>query len=258
MNAQGRVLADINILALPDSILLDTEPETREKVYAHLDQYIIADDVTLEDITGQMSAVGLEGPKASEILGGLGAPVPSASHESSEWGNRLVSRISVTGADGFRIFVPVEDEQMVVEQLRAAGAVPADEDDIRAVRLEHGHARYGEDVSDKYLPHEAQLLHALHFNKGCYLGQEIVERVRSRGQVHRLLVPIRIETDQPPAPGSELTVDGAKAGEITSAAFSPALGQVVALAYVRHGYEQPGSHLRYADAAVIVGSSKTT
>ena len=101
------------------------------------------------------------------------------------------------------------------------------------VRLENGKPRYGEDISERYLAQETEQLHALHFNKGCYLGQEIVERVRSRGQIHRHLTPVQVETDTAPAPGSKLVADGSVVGEITSAVYSPGLGRTVALAYVR-------------------------
>jgi folate-binding protein YgfZ len=96
------------------------------------------------------------------------------------------------------------------------------------VRIEHGKPRFGEDISDRFLAQEANQPHALHFSKGCYLGQEIVERVRSRGQIHRVLKPLILDTKEPPAPGTKLDTS-----EITSAAYSPALDKVVALAYVR-------------------------
>ena len=120
----------------------------------------------------------------------------------------------------------------MISRLEAAGAEPADAEAARVVRLEHGKPRYTEDISDRFLAQEANQPRALHFSKGCYLGQEIVERVRSRGQIHRVLRPLILETKEPPAPGVKLQVDGADA-EITSAAYSPALGKVVALAYVR-------------------------
>jgi tRNA-modifying protein YgfZ len=114
--------------------------------------------------------------------------------------------------------------------LEAAGAEPADAEAARVVRLEHGKPRFSEDISERFLAQEANQPHALHFSKGCYLGQEIVERVRSRGQIHRVLKPLILDMKEPPAPGSKLD-DGTT--EITSAAHSPALDKVVALAYVR-------------------------
>ncbi len=113
--------------------------------------------------------------------------------------------------------------------------------------------RYGEEISERYLVHETQLMHAVNFNKGCYLGQEIVERVRSRGQVHRLLAPIRIESQIAPEPGTKLNASGAVAGEIASAVYSPALREVVALAYVRTEalHNKPEMQLAGIEPAVI-------
>lgn len=224
LNTQGRILSDVNVLCRPDHFLLDLEPETREKIYQHLDHYIIADDVTLEDLP--LATIALEGPKSAEILERLGAPIPEAEYASAEWNNRLIARLNSTGSLGFFLLAP--DPAALITELEVAGAQAADAEVFRVVRLEHGKARYGEDLSERFLAQEANQPHALHFSKGCYLGQEIVERVRSRGQIHRLLKPLVLDEKDPPAPGTKLP-----AGEITSAAYSPALDKVVALAYVR-------------------------
>lgn len=249
LNAQGRILADANILCLADHFLLDTEPETRERLYAHLDKYIIADDVTLEDVTREWAAIGLEGPQAGRLLASLGAPLPAGSHQTAPWGAWLVARLSASGAEGYWVLAPAAERQAVVERLREAGAVEADRADVHVVRLEHARPRYGEDLTERFIANEAQVLRAMHFDKGCYLGQEIVERARSRGHLHRLLVPLRIETTQAPLPGAELTAEGKSAGEVTSADFSPGLGCVVALGYVRDAYARPGAQL-ICDGAV--------
>ncbi len=117
----------------------------------------------------------------------------------------------------------------------------------RVVRLEHGKPRYSEDISERFLAQEANQPHALHFSKGCYLGQEIVERVRSRGQIHRVLMPLILDTNEPPAPGAKLQIDAASVAEITSAAYSPALGKVVALAYVRTEHARPHEQMMLGD-----------
>ena len=165
----------------------------------------------------------------------LGAPLPSAPYSHQTWGERLVIRFSVTGQPGFSIVAPAAHREALLHDIEAAGAVRASDQDARAVRLELGHPRYGEDITDRYLPHETQMLGALHFNKGCYIGQEIVERIRSRGGVHRFLAPLEIEGDNPPEAGAVITADGKALGEITSAAWSPARGRTVALGYLRLG-----------------------
>jgi tRNA-modifying protein YgfZ len=233
LNDKGRVLADANVLCRPDYFLLDVEPETREPLYQHLDRFIIADDVTLEDATGAVATIAIEGPEAACVLERAGAPIPDADYSSREWDNALVARINSTGSAGFFIFVPAADKLELIARLEAAGAEFADAEASRVVRLEHGKPRYGEDISDRFLAQEANQPQALNFSKGCYLGQEIVERVRSRGQIHRVLKPLILDGKEPPAPGTKLQTDAAPAAEITSAAYSPAMDKVVALGYVR-------------------------
>ena len=233
LNDKGRILSDANIFCRPDHFLLDLEPETREKIYQHLDHFIIADDVTLEDATPAIATIAVEGPKSAAILQSAGAPVPEAEYSTADWDSRVVARLSSTGSGGFFIFAPTAEKPALISQIESAGAVAADSEAFRVVRLEHGKPRYGEDFSERFLAQEANQPHALHFSKGCYLGQEIVERVRSRGQIHRVLMPLVLDTKLPPEPGARLNIGETRGAEITSAAYSPALDKVVALAYIR-------------------------
>jgi aminomethyltransferase len=237
LSAQGRIQADACLVTFPDSFLLDTEPENRERVVQHLRKYVIADDVTLEDITEEMATVGVEGPDA-----------PSLQAEFAGF------PFSTTGAPGFRLYLPAGEKDALIGRLESRGVRAAAPDDARIVRLEHAKPRYGEDITDTSLPQETRQMQAVHFNKGCYLGQEIVERVRSRGHVNRLLMGIEIEGTVPPVPGAKLMRSGQEVGEITSAAFSPALGKVVGLANVRAQHAQPGIELQAGeDLATVKG-----
>ncbi|MDP8981388.1 MAG: hypothetical protein M3O35_12450 [Acidobacteriota bacterium] len=253
LSAQGRILADVNVLCRPDYFLLDTEAETREKVYQHLDKFIIADDVTLEDQTAEMATIAVEGPQAGAVLKALGAPAPESDCGSEEWEDGLVARATITGGPGWLLIVPAGGKQDLVRRLEGAGAEAADEEAFRTVRIENGRPRYGEDLSERYLAQEANQARALHFSKGCYLGQEIVERVRSRGQVHRILVPVRLDAQVPPPAGTKLQHDGASVAEITSAAYSPGLGKVVGLAYVRTEHARAGEPLELDGVWGVVG-----
>ena len=248
LTAQGRIIADANIYNLGDSLWLDTEAETRQKLLVHLDKYIIADDVTLEDETESWAAFGVEGPEAPDTAAALGVEIPGAALEILPWDQGFVVRVAVTGPDGFRIFIPVAGKTALVARLQNLEIPQATPDDVKVVRLEHGRARYGEDISERYLVQETQILSAVSFNKGCYLGQEIVERIRSRGQVHRLLTPVRIRSANVPAPGTKLRSGDKDAGEITSAAFSPALNETVGLAYLRTESSAKGTHLTVGEA----------
>ena len=252
LNDRGRILCDANILCRPDYVLLDVERENREKIYQHLDHYIIADDVTLEDVTEMMATIAVEGPKAADVLVTAGAPVPAADFSSAEWGEKLVARLNSTGSPGFFVLTPPVERPELISLLESAGTVAADAEAARVVRLEHGKPRYGDDISERFLAQEANQPHALHFNKGCYLGQEIVERVRSRGQIHRVLMPLVLDTKSPPEPGSKFQVGDANVAEITSAAYSPALDKVVALAYVRAEYARPHTEFKLGDVPAEV------
>ena len=243
LSAQGRILADVNLLCFEDHFLLDTEPETRTKVYEHLDRYIIADDVTLEDQTSQIATIAIAGPKAVAALAALSAPEPIEPYSTASWATRAVARLDTTGTGGFFLLMPVEEKAGVTAQLTQAGFPAATAEDARTVRIESGRPRYGEEITERYLVQETNQLHAVNFGKGCYLGQEIVERVRSRAQIHRVLRPLEIDTSQPPAPGTKLKSGEADAAEIASAVFSPALGRTVALAYVRSQFAEPGTKI---------------
>ena len=233
LNAQGRILADAYIYDLGEAMLLDTEPEVAAKLSEHLDKYIIADDVTLEDETGKWAVIGLEGPGSIASAAEIGIAVPEKKYHWLEFGNGFVVRVASATPDGLRIFLPLGAEGDFVRRLETAGIPQVDAREARVVRLENGIPRYGEDITERFLVHETQALHGVHFTKGCYLGQEIVERVRSRGQVHRLLAPIRIKGKDPVEAGTKFVSGGANVAEITSSVYSPALGEVTGLAYVR-------------------------
>lgn len=233
LDNKGRILVDTYIYNPAESLFLDTEAETAGKLRDHLNKYIIADDAHLEDETASWAAIGVEGPTSIGAAIEFGISVPDPEYALREWGSGFVAHVASTGSQGLRVFLPTSEKDQFIQHLTAAGIPKATAEEARAVRIENGKPRYGEEISERYLVQETQLLHAVHFNKGCYLGQEIVERVRSRGQVHRLLTPVHIQTDIPPAPGTKLVANGEPIAEIASAAFSPALGKVVGLAYVR-------------------------
>jgi len=236
LNPQGRMLSDVNILCRESDLLLDVEPNTRSQTLEHLDKFIIADDVSLEDITENVAVISLEGPTATDMVAvnvGLLTATPS-------W------PISSTGAPGVRYYVPAGEKVALIAALESAGASAATPEDAEAVRLEHARPRYGTDLTAAHIPHEARLAGAVHFNKGCYIGQEIVERVRSRGRPNRLLTHFEIEGTTPIPPGVKLMVDDKEVGEVTSSAYSPAENRVLALGYVRTEFADPGKHVTVA------------
>ena len=252
LNAQGRILGDANLLCREGDFLLDTEPETHEALMAHLDRYIIADDVTIEDVTSRMTTIAVEGPRAAEAAAALGLVVPETAGAFGGVRDVIIANLSHTGAPGFWLIAPAEAKEVLIGEVEAAGVVQVDGEAARTVRIENGKPRYGEDIGEAHLPQETRVLHALHFNKGCYIGQEIVERVRSRGHVNRLLTRLVIDSGSAPARGTAIETGGKSVGEITSAAFSPALGKTVALGYVRAEHARPEKTLDVAGAVATV------
>ncbi len=233
LNDRGRVLADAYIYNPGESLLLDTEAGTGRKLIEHLDRFIIADDVTLEDQTDSLAAFGVEGPLAAETASKLGLALSAERFGVARSEGVLTANVTSTGAPGFRLFIPAAEKEIWAGRFLETGAVTADANEANIVRLENGVPRYGEDISDRQLVQETGLLHAVHFSKGCYLGQEIVERVRSRGQVRRFLMPVRIDGRRVPSAGLKVSSAGSEVGELCSAAFSPASNEIVGLAYLR-------------------------
>ncbi len=240
LNAQGRILADAYILCFEDHFLLDTEPETRDLLFQHLDKFIIADDVTLEDVTADTFCLGLEGAQSSEVARAAALPGPHHRYSHIDWGGASAAAIAMTGHHGIRIYGALGRRDEVMQTLEGVGAIAASMEDAEAARIRNFRPRYGRDMTEGTLPQETQQTQALHFQKGCYLGQEIVERIRSRGHVNKTLMGFRLESDAMPGKGASLFAGGKEAGEVTSAVLVPEEGKVFGLAMVRVPYNKPG------------------
>ena len=230
LNAQGRIQGDANLFVYEDRMLIDCEPEMTGRIIAHLRRYIIGDQVGLEDATAGMATIAVEGPGAAEAA--AEAPACSLTGETGRW--FLVGRNEANG---------------LVARLGLPEATAAE---ARIVRVENVIPRYGEDFFETTLPQETQQTRAICFTKGCYLGQEIVERIRARGQVHKLLVRVGIDGADPPAAGSPVNASGQQAGTLTSPVYSPGLGHSLGLAILRRELAEPGAALEVAGRAARV------
>ena len=227
LSAQGRIQADAVVLCFADRLLLDTEPESRAFLLEHLDRYIIADDATLEDVTESTFCLEVEHPESN---------LSPFSHSTVD--GITTAAVSATGAPSVRYYGPITAKAALLARLAATGAVPATAEQLEAARISHFVPRFGTDITDATLPQETQLTHALHFQKGCYLGQEIVERVRSRGHVNRQLMGFRMAGHHAPQAGAILTSCGKETGEVTSAAVLS--DGVAGIAMVRVPHNKPG------------------
>ena len=240
LSAQGRIQGDCDAFVREEDVLLETSFEQIGPLMTLLDRFIIMDDVELKDVSAEWHGVGIAGPKAAEMLAKIGITAGDAAPLSVQ--NILHNDIALTliaayspAVPRFEVWCNSEAEAAAVrDALAAAGAVACGPETVEAFRILSGIPRYGTDIRDKDLPQETAQTRALHFAKGCYIGQEIVERIRSRGAVHRTFTGFLIDGDLPAA-GAALDLDGKPAGEITSAAAIPlpAGEKRLALGYVR-------------------------
>ena len=220
LNAQGRIQGDGIVFAESDCLLLETSRTQIEKLISHLDRFIIMDDVELEDVSHVWSGLLIAGPNAGRVLASIEitaistpditrSPLRIDSHPASllHAHSPLVPR--------FELWSTPEVIDRLSERLLAAGAKPASALTLEQLRTLEGTPLYGTDIRDRELPQETGQNRALHFSKGCYLGQEIVERIRSRGNVHRTFHTFKLHGTVP-ASGSPLEADGKVVGELTT------------------------------------------
>lgn len=253
LNALGRIQSDATIFRCGTQYLIDTEAHAHEALYAHLDKFIIADDVTLEDLAASHFEFGIEGPTATSVAAGLGLPVPSLQNGIVPFDAGYVARVNETGADGVRIILPVAMREDWTAKL--GGVVMADESAWEVVRHENGKPRFGAEILEKHLVQETRLMHGVHFSKGCYLGQEIVERVRARGAVHKGLAAVTIESTIAPASNAELCGGGAQAGYLLSVVYSPAEKRQIGFAMLAVDYLNPEKHITCSGVPVSLRAS---
>jgi len=263
LNPQGHILAEIEAYAAAEDILGVSYAMIRESLVATFEKFIIMDDVTLADETDQFGLLALEGPRASDLVRDVCgvdlAALPELGHAPAHVEQiplRVVKR-SPGGTPGAEFIA--ERAQLLslwcrlLESVRAAGGGPAGYLALNALRIEQGIPWFGYDFDERHIPHEAGLQDThISYTKGCYTGQEIVERVRSRGQVNRLRVGLKIRAAEPPVPGAPLLVEGKETGYVTRTALSPALGCPVGMGYVRRENSAPGTHLTCEETAVEV------
>jgi len=263
LNAQGRILGDLTVWRREEELTLELTADQQEKLVDHLEHFIIMDDVELvrlgEERGAEVTALGLTGPEADAVLRRMSlTPLtePMIAAEQ-EWNgmNLRIHRAFGTLATHYVIWAPAATLGILWRALVTAGASPVGAQALEAFRIAEGIPAYGVDIEERDLAQETSQMRALHFNKGCYLGQEIVERIRSRGNVHRHLRQLEIEGPMPAA-GTELTLapaegkpesEGKPAGHLTSIAELPLEGGVrrIALGMIRGEAEARNKPLQY-------------
>lgn len=246
LNSQGRILGDMYVYNRGEYLLLDTDQAQVASIMKTLDHFIIMDDVELSDASETLAAIGLCGPNAASLL--KSAEMDAIGLQPLELRDLTLNNFGITVARGpeqkpdwYEVWVGSANAPAVWELLTKAGAQPAGANALELWRILHGVPHYGQDIRERDLPQETEQGQALNFTKGCYVGQEIVERIRSRGQVHRKFTGFEFENGVPAL--GKIEDNGRVVAEITSVAQAPtdAAEKSFGLGYVRRETGLPGA-----------------
>jgi aminomethyltransferase len=253
LDSHGKVLALVGAYALEDRLWLDLPTGLTQKTLGLLDHYLFSEKAAFEEADDAfviLSVQGREAPGFIERLTGGPPPGPEYHHLERVIGGgpvRVMSRWDGP-APGYHCWAESGQGAALWKALRHAGAIPVGFTAQEALRVEAGQPRYGEDVDEDVLLPETGLEAFVSYTKGCYIGQEVVARVKYRGHVNRRLVGLTLEGGRAPARGAAVMHEDREVGRITSPAWSFGLGMPIALAYVRREYLAPGTLLSVDEA----------
>lgn len=247
LNPQGHILGDLYIYSRGDHFALETDAAQAEKLHSHLKRFIIMDQVEFKPAEA-LTGLGLQGPKAEETLRRAGVEVPPLQPlQLAEVQCGSMQTTLVRGdhplSSNYQLWVNSGQAITLRDALLQAGATPVGAEALELARIAAGIPRYGQDIRERDLPQETGQVRGLSFTKGCYIGQEIVERIRARGKLHRGFTGFRIVEGPLPAAGSKVQAGGKDVGEVTSAAMLPGGDRenAVALGYIRTEAGAPGT-----------------
>jgi folate-binding protein YgfZ len=253
LNVQGHILGDLYGYNRGESLVIDTDHSQLEKILGVFKRYIIMDKVEVKDLSGEVMAIGLAGPRSREVLQAAGVEVPemSALQAITPRCNCACGCVECTLVRGdapgesYELRISPGEVKKVWDALVAAGAIPAGSEALEKNRIVSGVPLYGIDIRERELPQETDQMRALNFQKGCYIGQEIVERIRSRGNVHRKFTGFVCDGAAQIAPGDKILVADKEVGEITSVTTlrEPGGDRTIALGYIRRESGSAGSEL---------------
>ena len=249
LNSKARVLADLHLYAQPDSLLVDTGESPASHVKEILDMFIITEDVQIQDSSRDLVQLTVQGPRSSqaikEVLGPEAQDLKQL--EQKTLGPSTIIARDRTGQSGYDIILPALEAEPVWHGFLLNGGDlglnPVGSQALEILRLEAGYPKYATDIDENTIILEAGFKDAINFNKGCYLGQEVVARATHIGRVNKQLVGLEVETKDSVSPRSKLMSDGREAGFITSAAFSPGLGRVASLGYANREFAKEGTRV---------------
>jgi len=250
LTEHAHVIADAFIWVTGDALILDIDAAAWTRTRAHLEKLLVADDVEFDD-AGELALVDVEGPAALDAT----VESPRAPWSFIEAGGAIVGNLPRYGGPAVSMIVPRNSIDSTVAAILAKvpGARRVDSSMLETIRIENGVALVGVDTADKTIALEARLNRAISFNKGCYLGQETIERATARGGLKKRMFGLKFNSADVPAIGSLLTLDGKEVGRVTSAARSPRSG-AIGLAILHHSAWTQGAELKVGEGGVAIVS----
>jgi folate-binding protein YgfZ len=266
LTPQGRMVADMNVFELGEVLLLDVRPEVKDAVLQNFERMIFSEDVQLGDMSGGLGCIGVYGPRAAALAGGvlgedLTAIAPFQSAQIGRGGQPVVAaRRDAMGLPGYLVFAPRDVMPGLAQEMFGAGAAILPPEVAEALRVEAGEPAFLVDMDGDTIPTEAGIeATAVSYLKGCFPGQEVLVRIRDRGhgKVVRKLVGLTIEGDTVPAAGAAIVGGEKEIGRVTSAVMSPALDRPIALGYVHRDFVEPGTAVAVVIGEVPVGATVT-
>jgi len=233
---QGRLIGAVRILKSDSGFLIDTEAASHEAVLKTISRFTLAGDFKVTDVTSEMAFLTVQGKRAGEVIKDVDAKIIRATH---------------TGENGFDVLAEASNASSVIEKIVAAGAEIVSPDVFEILRIEAGIPRHGQDMDESNVVLEANLDDAISYTKGCYVGQEIIIRIKHRSHVAKKLTGLTFT--KPVESGATITAeDGKDIGRVTSATYSPKLETPIALGYVRYEYLAPGTPVKAGDVTGTV------
>jgi len=269
LNPQGRILGDMYVYNRGESLVVETDRSQVEKIIATFDHFIIMDDVEVTNISDKETALGLAGPLARKVLNAAGIAVPEMQALQiatprcdcdCDCTECTVIRGEDAQQESYDIWLDPKDVFKTWQALIAAGATPVGSEALEMQRIVAGIPLYGIDIRERDLPQETEQMRALNFNKGCYVGQEIVERIRSRGNVHRKFTGFLAEGAAEIPAGAKIVAGEKEVGEITSVAVLGAGPErrTAALGYIRREVGVPRAAVMIGNVEAIVAQLPLT
>lgn len=260
LNPQGHILGDLYAYNRGDSLSIDTAQSEAQKLLTTFDHYIIMDDVEVANISEGHTVLGIAGPTARAVLHASGIELPALEalqFVDLKWRNMdlTIVRGDNASVESYEVWLTPDQVPTLWDALTKSGATPAGTAALELLRIACGIPRYAQDIRERDLPQETEQQRALHFSKGCYIGQEIVERIRSRGNVHRKFAGFEVQGPLP-ALGAKIQADGRDVGELTSVTSLPAPNgeRPVALGYIRREFATPDKQVQADSTQLAVAA----